>query len=155
MRNYSISILFGFFGAALFHLFQLSNGRSVTTLDSKVVTASQFALVDTTGRVRAQLGFSSEGPPGLWILDEKGVARIAMGLYPDNTSHFGLQDKNGAMIQLMRSVGPSESPLLIFKNKGEDRMILGLNSSQTDPFFVAYDKSNHKKTIFSGFSDGP
>ena len=53
-----------------------------------------MALVDDQGRTRAQLGFSKEGPLGLWIMDEKGTARIALGLYPDGTSHFGLQDKN-------------------------------------------------------------
>ncbi len=64
------------------------------------------------------------------------------------------QDKNGLMIQLMRSIGTSESPILIFKNNGQDRMILGLNSIQTNPFFVTYDKTQKKK-IHTDFSDGP
>ena len=78
-----------------------------------------------------------------------------MGLYPDDTAYFGLQDKNGQMVQLMRSFGPSESPLHIFKNSGQDRLILGLNSQHVEPFFISYDKKDHKKSIYNGFADCP
>ena len=155
LQKYYLSLVFGFLGAGLFHVLQTTQKDEAKAAGTKIVTASQFDLVDSKGRVRAQLGFSSEGPPGLWILDGKGVPRIAMGLYPDETAHFGLQDKNGEMIQLMRSMGPSESPLLIFKNSGRDRMILGLTSQEVDPFFISYDKKSQKKTVYSGFADGP
>lgn len=154
MRTVFISIVSSFLGAFLFHYFQFGIGSEAKAGGQKVITATQIDLVDSQGRLRAQLGFSKEGPPGLWIMDERGVARIAMGLYPDGTSHIGLQDKNGLMIQLLRSIGPSESPLLILKNKGQDRMIMGLNSSQVEPFLISYDK-NQKKKIYSGFADGP
>lgn len=88
-------------------------------------------------------------------MDDNGKARLSMGLYQDQSAHFGLTDKNGEMIQLMRSFGPLESPLLIFKHQGHDRMILGLNSNQTDPFFISYDSRDNKKTIYQGFADGP
>ena len=151
MRTALISMVCGFLGAWLFQTIQL--GEAFAS-GEKVLSGSRFDLVDSRGKLRAQLGFAKEGPPGFWIMDEKGVARIAMGLYPDGTAHFGLQDQSGQMIQLMRSIGPSESPLLIFKNKGQDRMILGLNSAQIEPFFISYDKSLKKK-VHAEFADGP
>lgn len=144
----------GLVGAAFFHFFQVSLFSNATAAAPSVQTATGFNLVDSQGRIRAQLGFAKEGPPGFWILDQKGTARIAMGLYPDETAHFGLQDKNGAMIELMRSFGPKESPLLIFKQSGQDEMIAGLNSSQRQPFLMYYDKSRSRKLQF-GTYDGP
>lgn len=147
------SLAFGFLGALLFRfaearLFPSANARA------EVQSASAFNLVDGQGKLRAQLGFSKEGPPGFWIMDEKGTARLAMGLYPDGSSHFGLQDKQGRMIELMRSFGPGESPLLIFKSQGEDRMISGLSISELTPFLVTIDK-DHKRKMQFGTYDGP
>jgi hypothetical protein len=153
MRTALIAVLSGFLGAWLFQLTRPEVSSEAFAAGAGPVAATRIDLVDSHGKLRAQFGFSKEGPPGLWFMDEKGVARIAMGLYPDGTSHFGLQDKDGNMIQLMRSIGASESPLLIFKNKGADRMILGLNSN-VDPSFVSYDKNGKKKTV-QGFADGP
>lgn len=155
MRNTIATIFWGFLGAGLFqlaysHLYPAANASSNL---EKVVRASRIDLEDSSGKLRAQLGFSKEGPPGLWFMDQNGVARIAMGLYPDGTSHFGLQDKQGRMIQLMRSVGETEQPLLIFKNGGQDKMILGLNS-QLESFFVSFDNKKGKKS-YPGFADGP
>ena len=129
-------------------------GSEAQAAVGNVVTATSFNLVDTTGKLRAQLAFAKEGPPGFWIMDDKGTARIAMGLYPDGTPHFGLQDKSGLMTQLMRSIGSSESPLLIFKNKGQDKMILGLNRAATEPFMMTYEK-DHKRRLHFGTYDGP
>lgn len=155
MRNLVLSAICGFIGAMLFQMVHSELVRDAKAGGERIISATRFDLVDASGKVRAQLGTAKEGPPGFWMMDERGVARISMGLYPDGTSHIGLQDKDGAMIQLMRSIGSSESPLLIFKNKGEDRMILGLNSAQTDPAFVSFDKKTRKKTVYPGFSDAP
>jgi hypothetical protein len=160
MRSAFISIGCGFVGALLFQIFSIqfmNQTRSQSqsqNLNLGTVNATRYDLVDSSGNLRGQFGFAKEGPPGFWLMDEKGMARIMMGLYPDGTAHFGLQDRNGMMIQLMRSIGPSESPLLIFKNKGQDKMILGLNSSKAEPFFIMHDKDQIKK-IQAGFADGP
>lgn len=154
MKNAILAMVFGFLGAGLFQFVQFHWGSEALAGNEKVISASGFDLVDKNGKLRAQLGFSKEGPPGFWIMDEKGIARVAMGLYPDGTSHFGLQDKKGLMIQLMRSLGNSEAPLLIFKNKGMDKMILGLNSTSLEPSLISYDQAQKKK-VHSGFSDGP
>jgi hypothetical protein len=148
------ALAFGFLGAALFHFVQINVFPSASAAPNGILSATGFNLVDTQGRLRAQLGFSKEGPPGFWMMDQRGTARIAMGLYPDETSHLGLQDKNGQMIQLMRSIGSGESPLLIFKHSGEDSMITGLNSAEHAPFLMLYEKG-HKRKMQFGTYDGP
>jgi hypothetical protein len=148
------ALAFGFLGAALFHFVQISVFPQATAAGAGPISATGFNLVDSQGKLRAQLAFAKEGPPGFWIMDRKGTARIAMGLYPDDTAHFGLQDKNGQMIELMRSFGASESPLLIFKQNGQDEMIVGLNASQRQPFLMHYEKDRKRKLQF-GTYDGP
>lgn len=158
-------MLFGILGALIFQLVwfsgnnpQLSNTNSSNSvqqqqnISANVISARQFNLFDSNGRLRAQLAFAKQGPPGFWIMDERGTARIAMGLYEDGTSHIGLQDKDGNMIELLRSIGSDEAPLLIFKNRGADRMILGLNSS-LNPFHITYENGEKKKYL--GTNDGP
>jgi hypothetical protein len=111
--------------------------------------------VDTKGRLRAQLALAKEGSPGLWLMDEKGTARLNAGIYPDGTSYLGLQDKDGQMIELMRSWGPKESPLLIFKQSGQNRMITALNPAPDSvPFLITYD-SKHARNLHFGKYDGP
>lgn len=150
-KNAAITIFFGFIGAFLFHTLQFRFFSQADADVQKILNVSGVNLVDSQGRIRAQLGFAKEGPPGFWIMDEKGVARISMGLYPDGTAHLGLQDKNGLMIQLMRSVGASEAPLLIFKSRGQDKMITGLNSADATPFLLYYDKDNKQKIQFGTY----
>lgn len=118
----------------------------------RVVRASRIDLVDGSGRVRAQLGFSREGPPGLWLFDEKGTARLAMGLYADGTANFGLQDAKGRMIELMRSYAADEAPLLIFKNGGADKMILGLDpAGKPAPFLMSYEADGRRNVRFGEY----
>jgi hypothetical protein len=144
----------GLLGSFLFQFLQFNFLSAASAANTPVLSATGFNLVDQQGRLRAQLGFSKEGPPGFWIFDRKGVARLAMGLYPDDTAHFGLQDKSGNMIELMRSFGANESPLLIFKQSGQDEMITGLNAAQRQPFLMYYEKNRQRKMQF-GTYDGP
>lgn len=46
----------------------------------KVVVAEKFRLVDKTGIVRAALGLTGEGQPGLGMLDKRGVPRVVLGI---------------------------------------------------------------------------
>lgn len=153
MQNLKIVFL-GFLGAFLFHLAQTHLLPEAFASSAKKITASGFDLVDSQGRLRAQLAFSKDGPPGFWLMDEKGTARLAMGLYPDGTAHYGLQDKNGRMIQLARSFGAQEAPLLIFKTEGSDSMIMGLNPGDQTPFLMRYEK-DRKRSLEFGKYEGP
>lgn len=150
MQNLKI-ILLGFLGAFIFHV--ANNQLAIGSSQSKIITAEGFNLVDSNGKLRGQLAIAKEGPPGLWLMDDKGVARAIIGLYQDGSAYYGLQDKNGAMIQLARSVGEDETPLLIFKRKGADSMIMGLNPADKMPFLMKYE-ADHKRTHIFGKSDG-
>lgn len=137
-------IFLGFVGAMLYQLVHsFVNQPSWAKPQATHITATGIDIVDAQGRIRMQLGFSKEGPPGFWIMDAKGVPRFVAGLYHDETSYLGLQDKNGLMIELMRSVGSDETPLLIFKNKGSDKMITGLNS-KAEAFLMYYQNGSQK-----------
>ena len=148
------ALVFGFVGAFLFHTLQVQLFPVAQAGADKVVTAQRFDLVDKSGKLRGQWGFAQEGPPGFWLMDEKGIARVVMGLYPDGSGHMGLQDKQGQMIQLARAFGSDEVPFLIFKHKGSDSMIMGLNSGDQAPFLMHYEKDRKRKLEF-GIYNGP
>lgn len=150
-----VSVVFGFIGAALFSLVRVSVFSPAAAKTEQTLTASSFNLVDGKGRLRGQLAVTKEGVPGLWLTDEKGVARGIFGLYEDGTGYLGLQDAQGRMIQLMRSFGAQESPLLIFKNQGQDMMITGLNPGrEVVPFLMSYEKGRTRKVHFGKY-EGP
>jgi len=149
-KSAAVSFLMGILGA--FAYSQLV--RPAGAAGPAVLRASRFDLVDGSGRVRAQLGFSHEGPPGLWMLDEKGTARVVLGLYGDQTAYFGLQDARGQMVELMRSYGSEEAPLLIFKNRGADKMLVGLDpAGKPVPFLMSYDDG--RRNVHFGAYHGP
>lgn len=150
-QNILVSLLCGFVGAFIFaNLF-----KEQISIRENTITASSLRLVDSNGKVRALLAISQEGTPGFWMNDENGVARLTFGLYGDSTSYFGLQDKNGQMIELMRSFGPKEAPLLIFKHKGQDMMITGLNPGQEPVPFSMHYEADRKRIIPFGKYEGP
>jgi hypothetical protein len=97
-----------------------------------------------------QLGFSKAGLPGVWIMDEKGTPRLLMGPYEDQTAYLGLQDKKGRMIQLLRSVGAAETPLLIFKHQGADRYMTGLD--RTAKPFLMHEDTAGRKHVFGTYA---
>ncbi len=141
MKQILQMIFFGFIGALLFQALRLES-EAIRHMPS-ILTATGINIVDGTGRIRMQIGFSKDGPPGIWMMDERGMPRLIMGLYGDQTSYLGLQDKEGRMIQLMRSTGESESPLLIFKHQGQDRFITGLGP-EAKPFLMYFDGGTRK-----------
>ena len=154
IRQALSTVACGFCGAFLFSICRESILPQAFAKREQILTASAFNLVDDQGRLRAQLAFSKEGPPGLWLMDDKGTARAIVGLYADQTAHIGLQDERGQMIQLMRSYGPKNSPLHIFKYRGEDKMITGLNpGADPVPFLMSYDGPTKK--IHFGRYEGP
>jgi hypothetical protein len=148
-------VLLGFLGAALFHLIEnYAVSKAFAASDQGAVLARELSIIDANGKVRIQVGLGKDGQPGIWFFDEAQKVRLNAGLYPDGTAFVGLQDKDQRMTQLMRSFGPGESPLLIFKNKGQDSLILGLNPKDQTPFTMYYDKSGKRNFSF-GTYDGP
>jgi hypothetical protein len=151
-KTAAVSFLMGLLGAFVFSRFE--GGAQAAPDAGRALSVRQLNLVDDAGRVRAQLAFAKEGAPGLWLMDEKGVARANLGLYGDGTGYFGLQDAQGRMIELLRSFGPREAPLLIFKHAGRDMMITGLNpGAAPTPFLMSYEAG--KKKVHFGTYEGP
>lgn len=146
----------GFLGAGIFSLvLRPSPQGSASPKPGSELKATSIEIVGAQGQTLIKLGASKEGPPGIWMMDANGVSRVILGIYPDNTGYIGLQDKNNLMVQLMRSFGPEESPLHIFKSKGADRMITGLNPGAGQaPFLMHYSADQERKLLF-GTYEGP
>lgn len=145
----------GFVGGLLSNLVQVRFPTSQASSSPSTYSASSFNLVDSRGKIRAQLALSKEGPPALFLLDEQGRARGSFGLYHDGSAHLVLNDKNNQATHVMRSYGSDDSPLMIFKAKGRDEMIMGLNpSARAEPFMLYYDPARQRKFQFGKY-DGP
>jgi hypothetical protein len=118
------------------------------------ISASRIRMVDPAGRTRAELAMSPDGGPGLFFYDSKGRNRLVLGLYSPAENEFPfvvLNDTHNEAAGIFRLFGGQETPVVVLKNKGVDRSILGLNPSSTDPFLVNY-ASDHKKTaVFGSF----
>ena len=155
-RLIATCLLTGFIGGAFSHWLVPRLFSEARATDPRILTAQGFNLVDGTGRLRAQLSFSKEGPPGLFLLDEQGRARAVLAVYPDGTGHLVFNDRSGAANQILRSFGPAEAPLHIFKHGGQDEMILGLNPAggKPEPFLMRYEAGRKRKTEF-GVYQGP
>jgi hypothetical protein len=120
----------------------------------EMISASRIRMVDATGRTRAELAMSPDGGPGLFFYDSKGRYRLVLGLYSPAESEYPyvvLNDTHNEAAGIFRLFGGQETPVVVLKNKGVDRSILGLNPSSTEPFLVNY-SSDHKKTaVFGNF----
>lgn len=159
-NEYLIGFISGFLGALCFTLltpylnFSLFDKSSAKT--DSVISANRIDLLDSKGKLKAQLGIGNEGSPAMWFFDSNGKSRLNLGVYGDGSAFIGLQDKNEQMLQLMRSFGPNEAPLHIFKMKGQDQMIMGLNpaGNSTESFLMYYD-SSRKRVLNFGKYEGP
>ena len=156
VKNLVFSAVFGALGAFAYSALARAPVAAQAERRGPIVNARGINLIDSQGRLRAQIGFAKGGDaPGIWLMDEKGVARAIMGLYEDDSGYFGIQDATGAMSELMRTFGPKHSPLLIFKKDGEDAMIQGLNPTATqEPFLFSYERDRRRKMIFGAY-EGP
>jgi hypothetical protein len=74
----------GFVGAyALIHLdgSTSSSGTTVSARSQEVVSARRIQLVDSGGKVRAELAMALGGGPSLFFFDSAGRNRLVLGLY--------------------------------------------------------------------------
>ena len=119
-----------------------------------MISASRIRLLDTTGRPRAELAMSPDGGPGLFFYDTKGRNRLVLGLYSPAESEYPfvvLNDTHNEAAGIFRLFGGQETPVVVLKNKGADRSILGLNPTSTDPFLVNYSTDRKKTAVFGSF----
>jgi hypothetical protein len=157
-KTYVAGLMSGFLGGmmgafVLGHLGPLISPASAAGTQ-EMISAGRIRMVDATGRTRAELAMSPDGGPGLFFYDSKGRYPLVLGLYSPAESEYPyvvLNDTHNEAAGIFRLFGGQETPVVVLKNKGVDRSILGLNPSSTEPFLVNY-SSDHKKTaVFGNF----
>jgi len=117
---------------------------------AEAVSGTEFDLIGPDGKLAAQLGMAKEGAPCLWLMDNQGRARLNLCLYPENGFAPGvvLMDEKGEAAGLFRLAGIHQSPVLVFKSNGGDRMMMGLdiNEPAQDPFLTIVGQAGNKLT---------
>jgi len=119
-----------------------------------VVSAGRIRLLDASGRTRAELAMSPDGGPGMFFYDTKGRNRLVLGLYSPAESEYPfvvLNDTQQQAAGIFRLYGGRETPVVVLKNKGQDRSIYGLNPGSTEPFLVNYSGDGKKTSAFGSY----
>jgi hypothetical protein len=80
----------------------------------KTISAQEFRLVDTQGRVRALLAFAENGQPFLQLRDEFETYRVWMGISDD--TGVALRDVDGKT-RLVLSVDEQGEPALVVRDR--------------------------------------
>jgi hypothetical protein len=159
-KTYAAGLVSGFLGGMMgaFVLGHLGVGAGISPASAApaqdIISATRIRLLDTTGRPRAELAMSPDGGPGLFFYDTKGRNRLVLGLYSPAESEYPfvvLNDTHNEAAGIFRLFGGQETPVVVLKNKGTDRSILGLNPTSTDPFLVNYSTDHKKSAVFGSF----
>lgn len=87
---------------------------SEPTESFKTVTAQEFRLIDSHGRVRALLSFSEEGQPFFHLRDENDTYRVWMGISTD--TGIAVRDVDGKT-RLVLSVDEQGKPELVVRDR--------------------------------------
>jgi len=86
-----------------------------TTADiPKTISAQEFRLVDTQGRVRALLAFTENSQPFLQLRDEFDTYRVWMGI--SNETGVAVRDVDGKT-RLLLSVDEQGEPSLVVRDR--------------------------------------
>ena len=118
------------------------------------LSVRRLRLVDETGRARAELAFSQDGGPGLFFYDTEGRNRLVLGLYAPAEREYPfvvLNDTKQHAAGIFRLFGNDETPVVVLKNKGQDRSILGLNPNSTEPFLTIFGNDGKKTDVFGAY----
>ena len=158
-------MLSGFLGGLLgaYLLGHAQRGDSAAVMVASPPSAAQLRdtlsvrrlrLVDETGRARAELAFSQDGGPGLFFYDTEGRNRLVLGLYAPAEREYPfvvLNDTKQHAAGIFRLFGNDETPVVVLKNKGQDRSILGLNPNSTEPFLTIFGNDGKKTDVFGAY----
>jgi hypothetical protein len=163
MKTYFAGLLSGFVGGVFgaYTLGHVDPGRALlphaaaaTTVPQDVVSAGRFRLIDASGKPRAELVLSGDGGPALFFFDSAGRNRLVLGLYAPAEGEFPfvvLNDTQQHAAGIFRLFGGRETPVVVLKNKGQDRSIYGLNPNSTEPFLVNYAGDGKKSYAFGSY----
>lgn len=149
-----LSLLFGLLGGLLgswlWGARTTGGDTSSASVQRNSISAQDIQLVDGNGRRRIQLAISKEGGPGLFFFDSQGKVRLVLGVYPPAEGELPflvLNDSDQNAAGLFRLVGSSQVPFLIFKNKGQDRAILGLSERTPETIFLSGSSGAGRKLL--------
>ncbi len=89
-------------------------------------SATSFNLIGPNGRVTAQITSSVEGTPAIFFYDENNKVRLNLGIYPGGAPGVILMDKDGNAAAILRLTDDGHTPVLVMKEGGVDKKIIGL-----------------------------
>ncbi len=152
-----IGLLGGLLGGYLMTLITHGDYRlpaSQTAATPDVLSAHRLRLLDNAGKTRAELALTGDGGVGLFFFDTQGRNRLVLGLYSTaekENPFVVLNDTHQAAAGIFRVFGDHESPVIVLKNKGQDRSIYGLNPGSLEPFLVNVAADGKKTPLFGSF----
>ena len=159
-KNFLTGVLAGFAGGIL-GAYVLGHAQtalvtraSAAVATQELVSANRIRLLDASGKARAELTMSSDGGPALFFYDTHGRNRLVLGLYSPVESEYPfvvLNDTKELAAGIFRLFGARETPVVVLKNKGQDRSIYGLNFGSTEPFLVNIAPDGKKSAVFGSF----
>jgi hypothetical protein len=124
------------------------------TPSPQVVSAGRIELLDTNGKVRAELAMSGDGGPALFFFDSAGRNRLVMGLYSaaeGEAPSVVLNDARQQAAGIFRLFGAHDTPVVVLKSQGRDRSVYGLNPGSADPFLANYRGDGTKNEVFGHY----
>lgn len=148
----------GFLGALL--LMNFSRGSAPPSVSAPatraqtVISAHRIQLVDSSGKLRAELALSVDDGPALFFFDHAGRNRLVLGLYSSaegEAPSVVLNDPEQRAAGIFRLFGPHDTPVIVLKSAGRDRSIYGLNPSSLDPFLTNYSADGKKSDVFGEY----
>ncbi len=145
--------------AAMFVMFVSRSGSPRSALvdathTQNLISANRVQLVDSSGKLRAELALSADGGPALFFFDHAGRNRMVLGLYSPaegEAPSVVLNDPQQRAAGIFRLFGPRDTPVVVLKSEGRDRSIYGLNPSSLEPFLANYLGDGTKSDVFGNY----
>jgi hypothetical protein len=97
---------------------------------AKVVKATEFQVVDSTGKVRATIGMGSHDAPEMRLVGKNGKSRLTVQLDGSDNPRIALNDPDGktALIDLSYQAEQGMSPSLVIRDAdGKAMLTLAIN----------------------------
>lgn len=123
---------------------------SITNAEAKsdALSVQSLQIVDAAGKRRILMTTLADGNPAIWFFDRNGKSKLNLGLYEDDNAFVVLNDGNEQAVQILRTIGGENSPVLVQKSGGQDKVILRVDGAPAEPSFVYYDKQGSTRKVF-------
>ena len=124
------------------------------TRTQNLISANRLQLVDSSGKLRAELALAADGGPALFFFDHAVRNRMVLGLYSPaegEAPSVVLNDPQQRAAGIFRLFGPRDTPVVVLKSEGRDRSIYGLNPNSLEPFLANYTGDGSKSDVFGNY----